>query len=218
MSANQDGFTFMGVHAVFKKVADRTKELGEVPIVPLLEAFRDLSRLFDQLGPVFYFVKMDIDGKVQMLEEMYVSGASATPERRAQDTVEKIIRYEVSNNITETYIRSNGSRTILRLVRALDFVAAFMEKAKAEPNLLLREAVQLSYEEKLSQFHSWPARKAVGLATYTLPSREDFLKLLGATPEILVEGGPFDDLVSYFKTVAETTLKTYTEHDLQNLP
>jgi hypothetical protein len=75
-----------------------------------------------------------------------------------------------------------------------------------------------SYEEKLAPFHSWPARKAVGVATYTLPSRNDFLMTIGAKEDVLNEGGRYDVVVGDLQLVCDISFKYFTEYDLQNLP
>lgn len=60
MATNTDPFTFHGMCNVFRRVAVKTKTDGEVPLTEFLDAFRMLNKLFIQLGPIFYFVKVRI--------------------------------------------------------------------------------------------------------------------------------------------------------------
>ena len=71
-------------------------------------------RFFCMLGTVFGFVGSDVKAKVEILQE-YREG----PNKHNYETVEKMLHFEKSTGIMESNRLSSGSRTFLRLHRAL---------------------------------------------------------------------------------------------------
>lgn len=78
----------------------------------------------------------------------------------------------------------------------------------------LKSAAQESYAVSLSDYHAWTVRKAVGLAFYTLPSRDKFLVQLDLKVD---EPGIFDPLVNASNLVREVMNSFYSKYELGDL-
>lgn len=78
----------------------------------------------------------------------------------------------------------------------------------------LKEAAQESYATSLSDHHAWTVRKAVGLAFYTLPSRQKFLEQLELNIE---EPDVFDSFVQAMNEVRFVINGFYTKFEIENL-
>jgi hypothetical protein len=86
----------------FVDLSSQTNTEGEIPMMAFILAYRDLIKLFDVLGRAFSFVKNDLVAKTDILEQI----ALKDPQRFI--TVEKLVIYEVSNNLTIVYA-ANGN-------------------------------------------------------------------------------------------------------------
>jgi hypothetical protein len=121
----------------------------------------------------------------------------------------------------------------LRLLRALDFIALFMDYIVTKPDLTLAGACRSvriltlffvyaaiqAYDQTLSKFHTWTVRKAAGLSFYALPTRENFLETLQMKNEdnsFNIE--PVKDFTFYLKSLHKNLHDFYTKHDLHDLP
>ncbi|XP_074654465.1 ceramide-1-phosphate transfer protein-like isoform X2 [Tubulanus polymorphus] len=206
MAANNEGaFDIQAITDNFKacRLDDNILQIDEY-----VEAYSELSRIFPLLGKVFGFVSSDVHSKIHILRE---HRKSSMGEHYA--TIQGMIAYEVENNLTECKINKldNGSRTLLRLHRALDFITKFLHEVhKAEDNASTGAIASDVYTETLAKFHPYLVRKAVQLATYMLPDKKGLVAKMKKydyekTIEILKQ---FDDAV---KPVYETTQSLYTE-------
>lgn len=170
------------------------------------------------LGSVFGFVASDIISKVTILED-YRKSENATQ----YETLQSMIEYESTNDITSDTSRPSGSRTLLRLHRSLEFIMSFMgEFSSADSNAKSSAIAQKCYRETLSKYHSWLIQKGAMLAMYTLPARQQFIER--------VHGGPCDeagvksyeklmsDIAEVSKKVYDETHKLYEANSLLDLP
>lgn len=90
------------------------------------------------------------------------------------EKIEKMIEYEINNNLLRNSgdNLANGSRTLLRLHRALFFIIKFTECIlNSEENSSMAPLAKAAYDNTIAQYHPWIIRKAVHLALYTLPNR-----------------------------------------------
>lgn len=134
-------------------------------------------------------------------------------------TVQSMVNYEVSNNITTTKnTPPSGSRTLLRLHRALQFIILFMERLPTtEDHERLSHVASASYNETLAKYHGWFIRKGIALAMYTLPSRVAVLeKMEGTTPERTVE--LLEMITKSAHPLYDTIQQVYIDNDLLDLP
>ena len=170
-------------------------------------------RLFKLLGTVFTFVNSDVVEKMGILKDYRSSEL-----RDEYETIQSMINFEVKNNKTNNKTKASGSRTLLRLHRALDFVTDFMKSIKeADKDAKLSGVGAQSYDRTLAKHHPWLIRKGVHIAVYTLPTRVHFMEKLKVTDVAHTE-----DLLG--KTAAlghnifEIVEKVYADNKLLDLP
>lgn len=143
-------------------------------------------RIVKILGRVFYFVVQDVQDKLNILS------AHLREEPDKYRSLGTMVHFERDNGrLTRKGHPPNGSRTYLRLHRALLFIFRFIQElvntgshhhesghgtgSEASNHPSLGEMTQTVYTETLSQHHAWLIRKGVSMAVHTLPSRGDFL-------------------------------------------
>lgn len=156
----------------------------DILLCPYVSAYKELLKIVQSLGRVFYFVVQDVQDKLNILTD-YLS-----KEPDNYRTLETMIHFEQNNGRLTPKCPTNGSRTYLRLHRALLFIFRFIQelvspglhsktdKSDASKGRSLGEMTQTVYTETLSQYHPWLIRKGVAVAVLALPSRNDFLKHL----------------------------------------
>merc|ERR1719427_1912461 len=72
-----------------------------------------------------------------------------------------------------------GSRTLLRLHRALNFTMLLLERlAHVEDDQNVGSLAASAYSESLAKFHPWFVRQPGKLAMYTLSNRKVFLQTI----------------------------------------
>lgn len=169
--------------------------------------------MFGIMGSVFSFVNSDVVEKIGILREYRKSEEAADYE-----SFEKMIRYEVANDTTNNKKKASGSRTLLRLHRALEFTSRLMHDIRvAEEHDKMSHITKVAYDETLAKHHPWLIRKGVHVAVYTLPTRKHFIEKLGVqdaekASEYL---GKTADLQ---KRIFDITEAIYTREDLHGLP
>jgi hypothetical protein len=199
----------------FVELEKESEQLGEISTSGFIFAYRELYKLFDVLGRGFGFVKSDLVSKCDILEQILASD----PEQFS--TLEKMVNWEVVNDKTITNPKDNlsGSRTLLRLVRALDFILLFLQNLENKPNQALGTSCSEAYDKTLAHYHSWAIRKAAGVAFHLLPTRENFLHAM--YPTTPSQQATLDDLHTLQKAVDTVNKKTQNllaSNNCDNLP
>ncbi|OWF39840.1 Glycolipid transfer protein domain-containing protein 1 [Mizuhopecten yessoensis] len=143
-----------------------------------------MKRLFGLLGSIFGFVVSDVVEKIGILRDYRKS-----PDGEHYISVQSMIKYEVQQNITDNKKKESGSRTLLRLHRAMEFTAQLMKDVRnAEDGGKMSSITRTAYDATLSKHHPWLIRKGVHVAMYTLPSRKQLLeKIMMANDQSKVE-------------------------------
>ena len=87
-------------------------------------AYEELFKFLNLLGTVFGWVASDIDAKMEILR-----GLKNGEQSEKYLTVQSMIQYEVDNNLIKYKAKdsSTGTRNLLRLHRALEYIAAFLD-------------------------------------------------------------------------------------------
>jgi len=135
-----------------------------------VEGYKHLYDLLLDLGTVFSIVATDAKDKVEILQRLTVQGSED------YNTLESMMVYE-QRVYTNTGAQMLGSRTLLRLHRALKFVMLFMKEV-ADLNETQRPVPDIAYkayEQSLANFHPWFLRSTAKVAVYALPSRRQLL-------------------------------------------
>jgi len=193
----------------FECVHSNMKATKEVDTMEFLSAYKELSKLFDGLGKGMSFVKSDVLEKVSIIEQLY---SSNTTEFR---TLHRIIQYEIKMNLTATPDKRSGSRTILRLVRALDFIVNLVQNI-CQNDEELSESAKKAYNITLVHYHNFWVKKAAGIGFYTLPYKGNFLKQL--EQEVDKPLDVFRKLQADIKPVLFEMQQIYSQFSLNNLP
>jgi len=206
-SGAQD-FSFNDLVRVYGEVYNETMKIGEVPTLGFTCSYREITKLFDLLGKPFVFVRKDVVSKIMILEEIYHK------DKHRNATIQKMIKHEVDTGTTNTSDLRSGSRTVLRLFRALSFISLLLETLIKERDSDLASIVTKSYNATLAPYHTWMVRKLVGLSTYALPSRETFIQTIGlpSDPDGQVEMVP--PLIGYIEAVIAKIKEPYVRYNL----
>lgn len=171
----------------------------------------DSSRFLGMMGTVFSFVASDVHSKLKILQTFRQSEKSSHYE-----DVKSMAKYETENSVIKT--EGNGCRTLLRLHRALLFIIKLFEDiSNASNHDSMATVAHNAYSATLAQYHTWLIRKAVGVAVYTLPSRQSFLQKFGASTEQETLD-QVKDLVGKMYTVYNEVQKIYEEYNILQLP
>lgn len=165
------------------------------------------------MGTVFGFVNADVVEKIGILRDYRKSDSGDH-----YKTIQSMIKYEVDSNTTNNKKKASGSRTLLRLHRALEFVSDFLIAIKeSDEHAKLSGVCSKSYYRTLSKHHPWIIRKGVDVAVYTIPSRKHFMEKLkvhdiAETERVLGETGTLG--MKIFNVVE----KLYSDNKLLDLP
>ena len=126
----------------------------------------------------------------------------------------------MAQNITVSKTKlPSGSRTLLRLHRALKFIILLLAKLiEVESDAYLSGPFCEAYRQSLAEFHTWIIRKMVEVALMTLSTKSWMLQKISQTL-------PEDEVVKYLKetvTIAQPIYDiiqdVYTEKNLHSLP
>ena len=162
---------------------------------------------------MFSFVNSDVVEKIDILKDYRSSEL-----RDEYKTIQSMINYEVKNNRTNNKTQASGSRTLLRLHRALDFITDFMKNIKeADKEAKLSGVGAQSYDRTLAKHHPWLIRKGVHIAVYTLPTRVHFMEKLKVT-DIAHTEDLLGKTAALGHNIFEIVEKVYADNKLLDLP
>lgn len=161
---------------VIDNLRDCLEDEGDLDMDAYITAYRELSKFFDDLGSLFGFINSDVKSKLDILEEYRQSPDTADN----YETLNTMIEYEKQTEIIANEKKPSGSRTLLRLHRALEFVASlFKAISTANDDASVGKLAQESYDQTLAKHHPWLIRKGASIAMLTLPKiQELFAKAL----------------------------------------
>ena len=169
--------------------------------------------MFNILGMIFSFVESDVKDKREILRKLHADDSENYL------TVKSMINFEI---VPEGKPKNNGSRTLLRLHRALEFIILFVQDIhKSTPESNISELFRISYDKSLAQYHGWFIRKTVGLASHAVPSRDFLLKVIFSNGD---EPSPDDvdriagKFVDVLQNVYNRVQVIYEERQILNLP
>ncbi|XP_068096709.1 ceramide-1-phosphate transfer protein isoform X2 [Hyperolius riggenbachi] len=215
MYTTEEKFSLREVLVSFK--ACLVNEDQDVLVEHYLNGWKGLVRFMNSLGTVFSFVSKDAVSKIQIMEN-YLHGEKGERYR----TLQSMVEYELSSNSVDLKKRGShpesGSRTILRLHRALRWLQLFLEKLRtsteeSKTSTLCSEA----YNDSLANFHPWLIRKTATVAFLALPTRNTFFEVMnvGTTEDVVNMLG---EAMPYVSNVYDFTQELYSQHNLLDLP
>lgn len=202
------GQTFQ-VSLLLSHLLDAPTHNSDVLLQPYLSSWDELVKFMDSLGPMVGLISKEIESKTSIIRQLALTAdgnpeAEVDPELHsinsvnsqgggtknkasvhtsAYHSVRSMISMELNQGLVSFHHQTDsGSRTLLRLHRALLWLKLFLEKLAEtpvegrlrSPSDLCREA----YKSTLAQHHAWYVRKAAELAFIALPERGFFFRLV----------------------------------------
>ena len=181
-----------------------------------IRGYDELCVFFDMLGSVFGFITADVKEKIGILQE---HRKSENGEKYL--IIQGMFDFEIDKNLTQKRTAPlSGSRTLLRLHRALAFTMLFMKKlSEASEHDSSSSIAADAYKQSLANYHPWLVRKAAVWAMYTLPNIDDLKKKIAApNMEHQEMKQLLKDVTEVMKPVYDITEELYTRHNLHGLP
>lgn len=185
-----------------------------------LGAWTQLAQFLNSMGKGFSFVASDVSEKCGILQD------KLSNDKINFATIDDMIKYEIKENLIQYKGKSSkpspsGSRTLLRLHRALMFLKLFFDKIVG--NLSDDKISQMCYDayhaSPMAPQHPWLLRKAVGVAVWALPGRKGFVKQLGQKD--MKENEIYEHLTRCAKhmgIIYKQTEELYQKNKLMELP
>lgn len=180
------------------------------------------NRFLNSLGSLFSFITSDVNSKVDILRQHISS-----PDGDNYATVKLMISHEIGLGLPSKWPGKqlpSGSRTLLRLHRALAFISRlFSDLAGSQSqNDDVQEnfstLVSRAYDATLAPYHPWLVRKGVAIALYALPSRRAMLQRMknDGTEEQIVQ--KLRDAVVAITPVYDHVQSLFADNCLLDLP
>ena len=128
-------------------------------------------------------------------------------------TLKQMIDYERKENLLKDSRKLSGTRTYLRLHRAIAFVQQFAFKLSTaqghdRTDLLAKDA----YRSTLAKHHSWLIQRGVLLALHMLPNRDDLIRRVLGSQVFDLQG--VERVKQRLHEMSELTLQTFNESEL----
>lgn len=223
-----DGAVINHVQVDNKIDSTRTAEADDVLLDDYVEAYNELNRMFPKLGRLFSFIAADVGDKTHILAAHRTSPVAEKYER-----IGGMLDYEKNEakildphghhhhlSLHHHHELANGSRTLLRLHRALLFVVHFIEGIhRAKESDKMSHLARKAYDETLALHHPWYVRTGVHVAVHTLPNRQQLLAdLAGADVAEEEAERVMDETAQASRSVYNVVQKLYEKHQLLDLP
>ncbi|VDO22611.1 unnamed protein product [Brugia timori] len=185
---------------------------NDVSLPLYIDAYRQINKFFSLLNKGFSFVEKDLLEKEKILHELHVADPAH------YDTVNSMVSWECRLGAPF----EKGSRTLLRLHRALLFIVDFLKNLKdSREEDQISMLCQASYDGTLSKYHSWIVRKLVGVAAHLLASRDCMLNAIISGRSSRHEYEVMQ-AITRFISIAEQVFyrlqKIYEDKNILNLP
>lgn len=196
------------------KSNESVDDYDDVVISHYLVAYEEIVKFLEYLGQLFYFVVIDVKEKIQIMQRYQQENF------QNYETVGKMVKYEQSQKMFENggyaYKTTGGTRTILRLHRALIFVYKFLGTLhSADPKVKSAQLCCDAYDSTLAKHHSWIVRKTVRFGVIALPRRETLLDYMSEDRAELDKN--FPQFISKVEKVYEITEKIYDKYKILDL-
>ncbi|XP_029680667.1 ceramide-1-phosphate transfer protein [Formica exsecta] len=163
--------SFFDLHMVHDYFDQSLTENDDIILKAYLDAYNELYKFFQLMGSVFSFVSSDLKQKIDILTNLLKKND------QQYTTVKSMIEYEKENKQLEKPDLSNGTRTLLRLHRGLDFIREFLRQlGDLSDGDKTSSCCQDAYNKTLAKHHPWVIRKAAIVAMYAMPNREALLR------------------------------------------
>ncbi|KAI4465021.1 glycolipid transfer protein-related [Holotrichia oblita] len=213
MTAEQVRFDLVIVHENFSNAIHEEEE--DIHLENYLNSYEELNKFFNLMGAVFGFVSKDLKSKIDTLVDLQKQNESNFK------TVKKMMEYEKHNNLLHKNGYTSGSRTLLRLHRALDFIRLFLKSVGELKNEDSTASVcRQAYDNTLAKHHPFLIRKGAQVAMYTMPTRQDLLRKVCGNDDEHIQNtiNILPKTLEVSAVVHQRIENLYTLHSLHNLP
>lgn len=216
VKSQSDHFNLDSLKTHFEAVISKD---GLVMLDPYILGYEELDKFIHLLGTVFGWVASDLEAKLDILRG---KRRNAKISEHFED-VHSMVKQEVQEKLIMFKDRddSTGTRNLLRLHRALEFIVIFMESlGQLENSDKCVGIAQDAYKSSLNKYHPWIVQKAALLAMHILPTKEGLiLKVCGDNPEKQDRAvHTFNQAIKAMKAVYEKTEDIYRQYNLLDLP
>eukprot|EP00088_Acartia_fossae_P007356 TRINITY_DN13453_c0_g1_i1.p1 TRINITY_DN13453_c0_g1~~TRINITY_DN13453_c0_g1_i1.p1 ORF type:complete len:214 (+),score=44.99 TRINITY_DN13453_c0_g1_i1:28-669(+) len=142
----------------------------KISLKEYVDGYEEVFKFLNLLGTVFGWVAIDVQNKIDALRK-HMSG----PDSQHYDTVETMIQFENEKGMID-WKKSrddSGSRNLLILHRALQYVVAFLAKLEEiDDEEKCTNISRTAYESTLMKYHPWVVQKAAKFAMTLLPTKK----------------------------------------------
>ncbi|XP_066983394.1 ceramide-1-phosphate transfer protein-like isoform X3 [Macrobrachium rosenbergii] len=192
------------------------KDDGQLHMDGYLRAYSEINKFFQILGSVFNFVAHDVQKKITILQCYRKGGAGDF-----YYSIQSMIEYEQEHNLISNKDRQSGSRTLLRLHRALEFIIGFLsELHKAPDDGGLGSVTSEVYSRTLAKFHGWVLAKTVGAVLLMMPTKQTIVdRITGGDAAIRARNESLmPKAIEVMTSVYNLTQKLYEDYEILDLP
>ena len=171
------------------------------------------------LGTVFGWVATDVYNKMET-----VRGHRKSDQAAKYETIQTMLEYEIRTNMIKPKAKdyTNGSRNLLRLHWALEYVSSFFQAIPdLDANDKCCQSSKEAYKKTLMKYHPWVVQKAASMAMNLLPTKLGLIqKFCDPEDEEAIKQATITlrESVIAMNKVYEATQEVYKEKDLLNLP
>jgi len=184
-----------------------------------IKGYEEIVKFLNLLGTVFGWVASDVVAKIGVLKG-HVGNAETGLH---YVSIQTMTEYEVKGNMIKFKARDSttGSRNLLRLQRALEYIIAFLVKC---PEIGNEEKCcplsQEAYRGTLMKYHPWIVQKAALAAMNLLPTKEGLIQKIchGDAERQKRADEMMPRAVEAMQKVYDKTQEVYAEHKLLELP
>ena len=184
-----------------------------------VSGYDELFKFLNLLGTVFGWVASDVDAKLAIIR-----GHRSGEQADKYESVQSMLAHEIETNMIKPKAKDSttGTRNLLRLHRALEYIISFLEGV---PSLENQDKCcgmsQEAYKKTLMKFHPWVVQKAAMMAMHMLPTKEGLIQKICDAPDedkIKEVAKTLEEAVQAMQKVYEITQELYKEKDLLSLP
>jgi len=198
---------------------NKCQETAGLSLREYVEGYKEVYKFLCLMGTVFGWVGSDVYAKYTTLEKYLIGD-----KKEEYQNIKTMIDYEVKNNLVKTKKKDDpsGSRTLLRLHRALEYITAFLDRLEGMKDedycsVTSREA----YETTLMKYHPWVVQKAAKLGMGLLPTKKGLVAKVcpdGDVETLRKAEQDFPKAVEAMRSAYNATQVFYQEHNLLDIP
>jgi len=204
---------------VLTKNFDKSTSTPGLCLASYVTGYREVYKFLNLLGTVFGWVGSDVWAKIITLQK-YLDGE----EKAKYQNIKAMIDYEMEHDLIKTKKKDDpsGTRTLLRLHRALEYIIAFLHKLDDMQDSDLCSVVSVdAYEGTLMKYHPWVVQKAAKLAMKLLPTKGGLILKVhpeGSEAGIKKTLEDFPKAVLAMRNAYDALQVFYKDNDLLNIP